>query len=185
MKKQSNSSNINLFFPPVPFTSSLLIFQPTVSLSILNMQTNPHGHTCVQVSKRIRITHINALYMEIFLVTQNGSFHCLTVNLFLIKPDNTSFCCFSRLLAGYPHICTSCIYKYTDSKLSVDGNNFEIQSEYKWIPCKSLLFLCQVIELLAQKLPFYTFPFPTTSQKAGNIPTANEHRNFLLSFCIK
>lgn len=116
MKKQSNNSNINVFIIPAPLTSSLLIFQATMSLSILNKQTNPHGHTCVQVSKRIRITHINTLYMEIFLVTQNGSFHCLTVNPFLIKPDNTNFCCFSRLLAGSPHICTSCIYKYTDSK---------------------------------------------------------------------
>lgn len=58
-------------------------------------------------------------------------------------------------------------------ELSVDGNNFEIQSEYKWIPCKRLLFLCQFIELLEQKLPFYTSPFPTTSQKTGNVPTAN------------
>jgi len=107
-------------------TSTKLLFQfpwhllcwssSPVCLSILNRQANPHGHTCVQVSRRIRITHINALYMEIFLVTQNGSFHCLTVNPFLIKPDNTSFCCFSRLLAVSPHICTSCIYKYTDSK---------------------------------------------------------------------
>lgn len=97
-------------------TSSWLIFQAAVSFSILNMQTNPHGHTCVKVSEKIRITHIDALYMEIFLVTQNGSFHCLTVNPFLIKPDNTSFCCFSRLLAASPDICTSCIYKYTDSR---------------------------------------------------------------------
>lgn len=96
--------------------SSLLIFQAAVSFSILNMQTNPHGHTRIQVSEKIRITHIDALYMEIFLVTQNGSFHCLTVNSFLIKPDNTSFCCFSRLLAASPDICTSCIYKYTYSR---------------------------------------------------------------------
>lgn len=92
MHKKSDNSNINVFIIPSPFTSSLLIVQATVSLSILNIQANPHGHTCVQVSERIRITHLKALYMEIFLVTQNGSFHCLTVNSFLIKPDNTSFC---------------------------------------------------------------------------------------------
>lgn len=67
-------------------------------------------------------------------------------------------------------------------ELSVDGNNFEIQSEYKWIPCKGLLFLCQVVELLEQKLPFYTSPFPTTSQKTGTVPTANGCKIFLKFF---
>lgn len=67
-------------------------------------------------------------------------------------------------------------------ELSVDGNNFEIQSDYKWIPCKRLLFLCQVVELLEQKLPFYTSPFPTTSQKTGTVPTANGCKIFLKFF---
>lgn len=67
----------------------------------------------------------------------------------------------------------------------MDGNNFEIQSEYKWIACKRLLFLCQVVELLVQKLPFYTFPFPTVSQKAGNVPAAKGLRIFLIAKCIK
>lgn len=69
-------------------------------------------------------------------------------------------------------------------ELSADGNNFEIQSEYKWILCKWLLFLCQVIELLEQKLPFYTSPFPTTSQKIGNIPTTNGCKIFLKILCL-